>query len=378
MSRYWKYTVILALLCLLIQGATSVSVGNIAITPSTDLVSGQTQVRSTFIINFPSSGGKTFDDGNTLQFSSEMDSPSWTYAIVLDGIENPSKTEIGQNVNINGWLLSYPSKRELSMKVTMEGVAPVVTGSEEKILIAVRELDDRGAKISSTEVVKKKLVINPAQIQVSIGQARSSLSAMRGQIDQLAASGIDVSPLEQKYQDASAAIQSAEATSDYSKAQASLNSANKALSEADVLVRELGIQKAINDVDAEIGQVNALITDFRVNRSMASDARLTPLMLTYDNAANLLSAAKDHLSQKEYDQAVSKAGEARVKADEALNQALDLKKQLDANPFTSVGTMFAGVLAGGIVIIIVVAVIAVIAIVGLILFRRRRKWDELG
>ena len=379
MRSYWKCVLILALLCMFMQGVvTAIAVGNIAITPSTDLVSGQTQVRSTFVINFPASGGYTFDDANSLQLASEMDTPSWTYAIVMDGIENPSKTEIGQNININGWLLSYPSKRELSMKVTMEGVAPTVTGSEEKIVIAVRELDSRGAKITSSEVVKKKIVINPAQIQVSISQAKESLAAMRGQIDQLAASGIDTSPIEQKYSEASTAIHTAEGASDYTRAQQSLNTANAALADAATMVREFGIQKSINDVDSVIGQVNTLITDFRVNRSMSSDPRLTPIILAYDNAANMVSAAKDELSRKEYDQATSKANDARVKADEALAEALKLKEQLDANPLAAVGTMFAGVLTGGIVIIIVVAVIAVIAVLGLLFFRRRRKWDELG
>ena len=378
MRSYWKCVTFIALFCLVVQGVAAISVGNIAITPSTDLVSGQTQVRSTFIINFPPSGGYTFDDANSLQLASEMANPSWTYAIVLDGIENPSKTEIGQNININGWLLSYPSKRELSMKVTMEGLAPTVSGSEEKIVIAVRELDSRGAKIGSSEVVKKKMVINPAQIGASISQAKDALSAVRGQIDQLIASGVDVSPAEQKYSEASSAIHSAETASDYSKAQQSLNTANAAIAEAEVLARELGIQKGINDVDAVIGQANALITDFRVNRSMSSDPRLTPIILAYDNAANLVSTAKDELSKKEYDQAVAKTYDARVKADEALAEALKLKEQLDANPFAAVGTMFAGVLTGGIVIVIAVAVIAVVAVIALLLFRRRRKWDELG
>jgi len=377
MSRYWKCILVLVLLLLFIQGAASISVANIAITPSTDLISGQSQVRATFTVNFPSSGGYTFDDANTLQLSSEMGSPSWTYAIVLDGIENPSKTEVGQNVNINGWILAYPSKRELSMKVTMESVAPIVTASEEKVVIAVRELNEAGSSISSSEVVKKKLVINPAQIATSISEAKSSLSAMRGEIDQLAASGIDVSSLEQKYSDASSAIQAAESTSDVSKAQQSLASANSALSAAGVLVKELGIQKIISDVDISLEQVNGMITDFKVNRSMTSDSRVTSLILIHDYAADLVSEAKD-LMPDDYDQAINKANEAKIKADEALTQALDLKEQVEANPFASAGTMFAGVLTGGIVIVIVVAVIVVIAVIGLLLFRRRRKWDELG
>lgn len=378
MSRYWKHFLVLALICLCIQGVASITVGNIAISPSTDLVSGQTQVRASFVINFPSSGGYTFDSDNALQLFSEMDNPTWSYSIVQNGIENPSMTAVGQNVNINGFVLSYSSKNEISMKVTMEAVAPVVTTSEEKVVIAVRELNSAGAVIKSSEVVKTKLVINPGQIQTTVSEARNSLSALRGQIDQLAASGIDVSSLEQIYSTASSALDTAGSTSDYSRAAQSLNSANTAISDANSLINQLTIQKTINDVDGKMEEVNALITDFKVNRSMTSDARVTTLILVYDDAADLVSEAKDLLSAQDFQGAMNKANEAQAKADEALTQARDLKQQLETNPLSSVGSAVAGVFTGGVVIIIVVAVIVVLAIVGFVLFRRRRKWDELG
>jgi len=150
---------------------THILVGNIAITPSSNLVSGETPVRSTFTVNFIPSGGETFPDSHTLQLASEMDSPSWTYAIILDGIENPSKTEIGQNININGWLLSYPSNRELSIKVTMEAKAPVVQSTQEKIVMAVLELDNQGTSISGSEVVKKKIVEPKSTTTISISSS---------------------------------------------------------------------------------------------------------------------------------------------------------------------------------------------------------------
>ncbi len=377
MNRYSKCFLVLALLCLFIQGVASVSVGNIVITPSSDLLSGQTQVRATFTINFPSTGGYTFDDENTLQFSSEMNNPTWNYAIIKDGIENPSKTEVGQNVNIHGFELSY-KKAEISMKVTMEGVAPTVTNSEEKIVFSVRELNSARAVIKSTEVMKKKMVINPAQIQSSISDTKNRLSALQGQIDQLAVSGIDVSALQQYYNDASSAIQNAEKTSDITKSSQSITTANNALSSAESLANELGIQKTINDADVAMGEVNALITDFKVNRSMTSDPRVTTLMLQHDYAANLVSEAKDLLSEKKFDDARGKADEAKQKVDEALTQARDLKKSLDASPFASIGNPFAGLFTGGVLIAIVVIILVVVGIIGVYFFRKRRKWDELG
>ncbi|MGV8129139.1 MAG: hypothetical protein ACP5NN_04525 [Methanolinea sp.] len=378
MNRYSKCFLVLALVCLfIIQGVAAFTVGNIAISPSSDLISGQTQVRSTFVINFPSTGGYTFDDENTLQLFTEMSNPTWTYARVQDGIENPTVTQVGQNFNIHGFELSY-KKAELSMKVTLEAVAPTVANSEEKIVFAVRELNAAGAKIASSEVSRKKLVVNPAQIQGSISESKNKLSALQGQIDQLAVSGIDVSALQQKYNDASSAIQNAEKTSDITKISQFVTTANTALSSAETLASELGIQKTINDVDGSMTEVNALITDFKVNRSMTSDPRVTTLILQHDYAADLVSEAKDLLSEKKLDDARAKAEEAKLKADEALTQARDLKTSLDASPFASIGNPFAGLFSGGVLIALVVIVLIVVGIIGVYFFRKRRKWDELG
>lgn len=377
MNTTFRYCVVLALVCLFIQGVAAFSVGNIAISPSSDLISGQTQVRTTFVINFPTSGGSTFDDANTLQLFTEMSNPTWTYARVQDGIENPTVTQVGQNVNIHGFELSY-KKAELSMKVTLEAVAPTVAKSEEKIVIAVRELNAAGAKISSSEVVRKKMVINPSEIQSSISDAKSKLSALQGKIDYLSVSGVDVSAVQQFYNEANSAIQSAEKTSDVSKSSQSISTANKAIASAESLVSELGIQKTINDVDGSMTEVNALITDFKVNRSMTSDPRVTTLILQHDYAADLVSEAKDLLSQKKFDEAGAKADEAKLKADEALTQARELKSSLDASPFGSIGNPFAGLFSGGVLIAIVVAILIVAGVIGVYFFRKRRKWDELG
>lgn len=382
MNRYWRHSAILILLFCLVQGAfASLSVSTPSITPSTDLISGQTAVRSTFTINFPASGGETFSSENTLQLSTELDNPTWTYILVLDEVDNPSKTEVGPNVNINGWILSYPSKRELSMKVTLEGTAPTVTGSEEKIIVRVRELGSSGGSIASSEVVKKKLVINPSQIQQSITSAGSSLASLRSQIDQIAIPGLDLSSVEGKYSQADTAIKNAQKSSDYSKAATYLTEANKAISDAQVLIQELNVQKVIGDAGSLVDRTDEIITYLKVNKSLESDSRLSPIITKRERAADLIVDARDSLSEKEYDNSLAKANEAVVKGQEALTDAEALKKQVDSNPLSSIGNVFGGAggaLSGGILMIVAVVVIAVVAVIGVILFRRRRRWDELG
>jgi len=69
MSRSLQVTVIGILIVIIsIVGIASatISVGNIVMSPSGDLVSGMTQSSATFKVNFASSGGYTFDSSNSL------------------------------------------------------------------------------------------------------------------------------------------------------------------------------------------------------------------------------------------------------------------------------------------------------------------------
>ncbi len=365
---------IIALVCI---ASASTSVGNIQITPSGDLVSGQTRATADFKVLFSSSGGYTFDNDHVLSMDTELDSPTWTYSIIMDGIENPSKTEVGPNIRLSGWELSYPSDREISLKVKMAGTAPQVDVSTEKNVFRVRELDNRNAVVQGTEVVKTKMVLNPESIGEGVSAEAAALADMKARIDLLAAAGVDVSAAEAKYSQADAYLQSAAKTSDYVRAQNDLTQAQKLLDELESSVPVMEAQKSIADAESTIGQTEELITYFKENKSMGSDTRLLPIIASWDIASERLTTAKDLYSEGRYEEAARKAGEATQKGNEVLASAQELKEKVDANPFSAIGGMFSGLgsLALTIGIIIVVVVLVVVAI---FLFRKRRRWDELG
>ncbi len=375
MKGVTKFICILAIMfCCIQMVSATIAIQNMAIKPSGDLISGQTKVTSSFIVDFVASGGTTFTSENTLQFSSELDNPKWSFVLVQDGIENPRPVEIGPNVNMNGWELSYPSSRELSMKVNLEGTAPVVTQSEEKTVVRVRELNSRGVVVPGTEIIKSAMVLNPAEIQGVINSAAADLNSLRKTLDDLAAQGVDVSAAEAKFNQASTALQNAEKTSDYSTAQTYVNNAKTLISEANVLVQQAQSQAAINKANIPIEQTDALITYFKVNKSMESDPRLAPIITKREIAAGIMVDARDLLSEGKYSESVQKALEAQSKGDEVLADAAALKKDVDSNPFTAV----TGAIGGVIIYIAVIIVLVIVAAVGIILYRRRTRWDELG
>lgn len=377
MSRSLQFTGILCGIICLVCITSAISVGNIAISPSGDLVSGVTRASASFIINFPSSGGYTFDNDHTLQMDTELDDAIWTYSILLDGIENPSKSEAGPNIRLSGWELSYPSNREISLKVKVQGTAPVVDVSKEQILVSVRELDNRNAVVTGSQVTKTKMVLNPETIGDSAAAESATLTALRSRIDQLAAGGIDTSSAETKYGQAGTLLKSAETNSDFARAQFDLTQAVSLIDKLESEVVILEAQKAIADAESSIGETEDLITYFRVNKSMSSDSRLMPILSKWEIAAERLTTARDLYSEGEYEDAARKAGEAAAKGDEVLADAQALKEDVDANPLAALGGI-GGAISGSIVTILIIVVVVVLVVIGIILFRRRRRWDELG
>jgi len=357
--------------------SATISVGNINMSPSGDLVSGLTQSSANFKINFGSSGGYTFDSSNSLQMETELADATWSYNVILDGVENPAKTEAGPNIRLSGWELSYPSDREISLKVKVSGTAPVVTNSAEKIIVRVRELGSGNTQIG-TEVVKKKMVLNPATIGDSIQSESVRMSSLRQKLDQLAGSGIDLTTVEAKYGQANAYLQSAQKATDVTKKQSDLSSAKKLLNEVENTTLVMGAQHAISTAEGSIGQTEELITYFKENKSMGDDSRLMPIVTRWELAADKLSDARDLFNAGKYSEASDKASEAAAKGDEVLSEAQALKNKVDSNPLSGIASGLSGAISGTLLTIVIVIVIAIIAIVGIVLFRKRRKWDELG
>lgn len=376
--------ILIGIIALMGIASASISVGNIQITPSGDLVAGKTQASASFNILFSSSGGYTFDNSHVLSMDTELADPIWTYSLFTDGNENPSKTFTGPNIRLSGWELSYPSDRDISVKARLEGTAPSVNTSKEQIVLRVRELDNRNTVVSGTEVVKKKMVINPSSVGQTSSSASVQLAAIKTQLDALSASGVNTADAQAKYTQAASLVQSASKSSDYVKATNDLISAQKLIDALGPALLSMQAQKSLNDAETPIGETETLITYFKVNKSMGSDARLMPIITNWEIASDRLTTAKDLYREGKYNESMLKAGEAADKGNEVLGDAQALKKTVDANPFSSVTGIFSGVggvfsgLASIAMTIVIVIAVVIVVIVAIVLFRRRRRWDELG
>ena len=369
--------ILLVLTTLVSMGSAAIQVGNVLITPTGDLVSGVTRASASFTVSFPSSGGYTYDSTNILQMDTDLDQPTWTYNTILDGIENPSKTESGPNIRVSGWELSYPSSRTVSLKVRLDGIAPTVTTSEEKIIFRVRETDSRNV-VLGTEVVRKKLVINPATLGDAIQSESARLTEIRSSLDQLAGSGLDLAGIETKYGQAAAYLQSAQQATDSTSKQSNLNNAKKLIDEMDATVAEMQARHAIATAERSLQQTDEIITYLRVDKNMGSDAQLLSIITRWDIASDRLSGARDLFEAGDYQEAASRATDAATRGDQVLTEAAALKEKADSNPLANVLGGISGGISGILWPVLIIIVIVILVVAGIVIFRKRRRWDELG
>lgn len=369
--------ILFVLTTLVSMGSAAIQVGNVLITPTGDLVSGVTRASASFTVSFPTSGGYTFDSTHILQMDTDLDQPTWTYNTILDGIENPSKTESGPNIRVSGWELSYPSSRTVSLKVKVDGTAPTVTTSEEKIIFRVRETDSRNVVVG-TEVVRKKLVINPATLGEAIQTESARLTGIRSSLDQLAGSGLDLAGVETKYGQAAAYLQSSQQATDSTSKQSNLNNAKKLIDEMNATVAELQARHAIATAERSLQQTDEIITYLRVDKNMGSDAQLLSIITRWDIASDRLSGARDLFAEGDYQEAASRATDAATRGDQVLTEAAALKEKADSNPFANVLGGISGGISGILWPVLIIIVIVILVVAGIVIFRKRRRWDELG
>ncbi len=136
-----------------------IRVRNVVITPNGDLQSdlkSGAPVKVSFDIKFNPAGGETFPGLRTLAMLTDLQNVEWSYSTVIDGNPSPVINGTERNVYISGWVLSYPSKRELSMRVNLTGNVPSTPVSGTMKVIRVNVQDDTGAIIPGTDFISMK------------------------------------------------------------------------------------------------------------------------------------------------------------------------------------------------------------------------------
>jgi len=379
MKRFVRLIWIIVLFLIMVPAVSmaSFSVNSLSISPSGTLVPGTT-VDLSFTVQMPS-GSST---QNSLQLYTQLEKPKWSYVINVNDVANGATTASTKTVNINSFLLTYKEDDDVTVSVTLEGTAPSVTQTTNQTLIQVSEVDTNG-NAGSTKYVQSALVVNTNDVTTAISNANSQLSQFRTEIDEKAAMDIDTSAAEAKYNSAQSLITTAQSlpSTSYTDALNKINTAVSTISDGETLLDKAWAEKEISDAMGPINNVDALIVYFQGNSSTSSDSRLSEVVTKREIAASYISAANDALTNGNYAQARSKAEDAYTKGNESYTDALTFKAAVEANPFASLFGSFGSVgsiFSSSVLLIIVGVVVVVLVIVGIIIYRKRSQWDELG
>ncbi|WP_298666973.1 hypothetical protein [uncultured Methanofollis sp.] len=362
---------LLIAVCLVQAAAASSSYvvsGNPTVSPSSgDLTPGEKVTVSMKIT--PKESAEKYEN-DMLEFYSDLENIKWTYYVSVDGkdVSGGKPTVSGnRNLRLSVWLLDY--KGDEALIVDFEGTVPKVTSTQEKIVTRYRQVDPDYKVRDGTEYVIKRTVVNAQDVKANLGTAKTRLDNLKKNIDEKIALGVDTSAVQKKYDEAKAAINRADATSDYAVALKDLKAAQDAMAVAETTLSQAWAQKSITDTQNTIGQIDGIITYFEVERKMGTDQRVINLKTQRDIAAQSLSAANEKMNVKDYNAARIKADEAYQKANSTLTMGTQVRQEI-GNGFSFN--------FGNLPLYIGVGVLIVLIIAGVIHFRNRRKWDELG
>ncbi len=370
MKGFKTWIIVTAILLFCISAASAFSVSSVSIDPSGSLIP-DTPVTVSFKVD--TSG---FSSGSDLQFFTELESPKWTYTISVNGVDNLRPSMGGKTLTISGFELAYKPGDLVDLRATLEGKAPTVTQTADKIIIRIQEMGTNGAAIAATKVERTAKVINIGEVPIVIAERDTELQTYRTHIDEKAVLGIDISAADAKYNEAKQKIDSArarpktqyaEALADLTAAQTSISAGEKALDRAWAETEVAAAQIPINNVDG-------VIAWFKGNKTTADDQQLTAIITKREVAVSYISTANDQIASGEYSQARSKALDAFKKGNESYNDALARQKILMSGWSFSFPQI---PIPGGIFIVIGVVVVILVA-VGIIIYRKRSRWDELG
>ncbi len=364
------WIIVTAILLFCISAVSAFSVSSVSIDPSGSLVPG-----TPVTVSFKIENSGVFPSGNDLQFYTDLESPKWTYTIIVNGVENARPAVGGRTLTITGFELSYKAADTVAVRATLEGKAPTVTETSDKTIIRIQEIGSNGVAITTTKVEKTAQVINTVEVANAIAARDADLQTFRTHIDEKSVLDIDTSEAEAKYNDAKQKIDSARArpSSQYAEAMTDLTAAQASITEGEKALDKAWAENEVAAAQIPINNVDGVIAWFKGNQSTANDQQLPAIVTKREVAVSYISAATDQIASGEYTQARSKAQEAYSKGNESYNDALARQKVLTSGwTFPSLPAI-----PGGIFIVLGVIVVILVA-VGIVIYRKRSRWDELG
>jgi hypothetical protein len=377
MMKALKRLILITALLLIIVPAVSVAytVNSMAINPSSGALTPGTTVDISFTVQ-EASGQSTTND---LVMYTALKSPQWSYIINVNGNPTSPSTSASPTLDVSGFLLTYKSTDDVSVGVTLSGTVPSVTQTSNQTLIQIYEVDSNGNQIA-TPYTQTVLVVNPNDIATAVANANSQLSQLKTDIDEKTALGIDTSAAQAQYNTAQSQISQAQSlpSTQYTDALNGLTTATSTIANGETLLDKAWAESEIATAQGPVNNVDAKIAYFQGNSSTANDPRLATIKTEREIAVSYITAANNAITNGNFAQARSSAEQAYTEGNQSYNDALAFEAAVEANPFANLFGGVSSIFSSSVLFIGVGVVVVVLIIVGVIIYRKRSRWDELG
>lgn len=350
---------LLALICV-VQAASAFNVKTEKINPESGALEPNQKVTAHYVLTYSMDRSNSNDE--SFEFSTGLQNPSWEFKILRDGIEINKVAKGGYYPVMTEFELSY-GEGKIELVVDMHGTVPSSTSGKIEVT-RIQHLKDK--EVVDEHIVTRD-VVNPDQVESSLSAQQQQLKDLKADIDDKASQGVDVSAAQAKYDEASKALNDA-ASAGPSKAAGYLATATKDMDEAKSLLDKAWAEKEVSDTAEALESLDGMITYFVENRSMGGDPQVVSIVTKRESAVQYYTQAKDNLNTNNYPLARTKAADGLKKANEALADASALREKI--------GEGFN--LGGNLLLYVGIGVVAVLVVAGIVLYRRKTGWDELG
>ncbi|MCK9299598.1 MAG: hypothetical protein M0P21_11665 [Methanoculleus sp.] len=350
---------LLALLCV-VQVASAFEIIQEEIRPESDVLEPGQSVNARYVVTYDMITETANDE--SFEFSTGLQNAVWDFTVYRDGVAIYTTKKTGYYPVLTEFEIAY-GDGDIELDAQLRGIVP--SSASGKVLVTkIDHLRDKDVK--DTHSVTRD-VVSSAQVAGSLSAQKQRLKDLKADMDEKAADGVDVTTVQAEYNAASQALTSA-ASASPSQAASYIATAKTDIDEAIALLDKAWAQKSVADTGAAIESLDGMITYFVENRSMSSDPQVVAIMTKRESAVQFYSQAQDNLNTENYPLARSKAGDGLSKANEALADATALRERI--------GEGFG--LGGDLLLYIGIGVIIVLIVAGVVIYRKKTGWDELG
>lgn len=179
----WRPIIICIVLLLTAHASAALVPRQVQVYPPGGNLVGGTPVNISGELEIIPSGATTFAETHTLSLSTDLSDARWQVVVYIDGVQGAVIPKEGSRVFVNGFLLSYPTTRDVSIRVLLKGTIPTDAASSDCMVLRVAELNSQGNIVSESEN-KVTLAMNDSGTQSipSLTEAQSHVATPTGKV----------------------------------------------------------------------------------------------------------------------------------------------------------------------------------------------------